>query len=192
MILLNNCMSQNDYQNQYRSDIDQWTEMWDEIQGDEEFSGKEELIPSPSAGIGNRPQDDYYDFLDSGNQFPDEESVPEEEGLLQEAKKKKRVVESKTTMNPVYPDSVGADSENPKPAWVNENLLKEIENLKKRLFQVENKMAKMGQGKKWPEKPIASDDSKIMSEIKMLQKRINKLSDSLGVEDEVSPWRVAR
>jgi len=91
----------------------------------------------------------------------------------------------------VYPDSVGEDGVNPKPAWVNKDLLKEVESLKNRLFKVENAVARMGQGKKWSAKPI-KEDSRLMSEIKALRNRIEKVSSQLGIKDEPSPWQIKR
>lgn len=158
--------------NDYRSDIDQWADMWDEMQED---LGINPPIQKPQASTFNsepldsKAQDVYYDYLDS-------------EELLQEEK----------VPNPVYPDSVGPDQENPKPVWVNENLLKEVESLKDRLFKLENQMAKMGQGKKFSEKVHSFGDKSMFAEIKALRDRIEKVSSQLGIKDEASPWQIKR
>jgi hypothetical protein len=79
--------------------------------------------------------------------------------------------------------------------WGTDKLLQEVESLKKRLFAVENKMARLGQGKKFSEKAViqGSEDGKaLMSEIKNLRKRIDRVSSSLGIKDEESPWQVKR
>jgi len=89
--------------------------------------------------------------------------------LLQETK----------TPNPVYPDSLGKDQENPKPVWVDENMLKEIEQLKNKLFDLENKLAK----------EEADDKAQsLMKKIESIRKDIDDVSDVLGIENEPSPW----
>lgn len=166
-------MSQEDY----RTEIDQWADMWDEMQQDPVVNPPmEKPQPSPWAAevIGTKAQDDYYDYLGA-------------EELFQE--------ESKTTKtpNPVYPDSVGADNQGPKPAWVNEGLLKEVESLKNRLFKLENQMARMGQAKKPATGKVhSSTDKGVFSEIKAIRDRLDRVSDQLGIKDEPSPWQIKR
>ncbi len=89
-------------------------------------------------------------------------------GLIQEEK----------TPNPVYPDSIGKDQDNPKSVWVDEDLLKEIEGLKQKLFDLENKFAKMDD----------SSEGATIEKIKSIQKQIDDVSSSLGIKDEPSPW----
>jgi hypothetical protein len=164
----------------YRSEIDQWADMWDEMSQDSVINPPmQKPEPSPWAsqvlGLGsseseNPAQDSYYDYLDS-------------EELFQEEK----------TPNPVYPDSVGPDQNGPKPVWVDEKLLKEIEGLKTRLFKVENQMARMGQGKKLAEKKVHSfNDKSMFAEIKAIRDRIEKVSSQLGIKNEPSPWQIKR
>lgn len=184
----------------YNSDFDMWIDMCDEM---DKTSGyhppREDLQPQPSAFAADvlglkanqtRSQDAFYDYLDSGDSFEDDMPAPyddphgaevDQEALFQEEK----------VQNPIYPDSVGPDNEGPKPAWVDETLLKEIESLKNRLFKVENAMARMGQGKKWTAKPIR-EDNRLMGEIKSLKTRIDRLSNQIGVTDEPSPWQIKR
>ncbi len=154
----------------FRSDLEQWMDIWDES-GDEFQS---EPAPAPEIpvadtsvlNLGDTPQDDYFGYMDSV------------EELLSEMK----------TPNPVYPDSAGKDSEDPDAAWVKEDLLKEIETLKNRLYKVENEFAKMGQGKQWSEKPVEDSGKKLLGEIESLRKKIDAVSDQLGIKDEPSPW----
>lgn len=155
----------------HRTELDGWIEMWDEAE-------KEGLIPSlkkevptlnPVSDKPTTPQDDYYTHLD----------------LLQEMEHK--------IPNPIYPDSVGPDYTNTDPKWVNENLLKEVEKLKVKLFDVENKLAsQMGGNKKWVEKAHIPEDKKLMSEIESIRKKVEELSSRLGIENEPSPWVVKR
>lgn len=154
----------------YRSEIDNWAEMWDEMQDEGIHPEIEKPKPSPFASeyMGDTGQDTYYDYLDS-------------EELLAEDK----------TQNPVYPDSVGADNSGPDPVWVSDKLLPEIEKLKDRLFKVENRMAQMGQGKKFSEKAIAEDKS-LFGEIESIRKQIERVSSQLGIKEEPSPYKTTR
>lgn len=198
-------MSQQDY----RSEIDQWADMWDEMQKSNVHPPMEKPQPSPWAAevLGTKAQDTYYDYLDAQDDYaPEPEESYDGEALLAEQKKRRvqqqrqqpaarrRLREDKTP-NPVYPDSQGNDNEQPQAVWVTDKLLQEVESLKKRLFAVENKMARLGQGKKFSEKAViqGSEDGKaLMSEIKNLRKRIDRVSSSLGIKDEESPWQVKR
>lgn len=160
--------------NDFRSDLEMWCDMWDDAQD----QGVHPAIPPAKAAdtsfSGDSAQDDYFDYLGS----------EVEEDLIQEEK----------TPNPVYPDSVGPDNEF-EPRWVKEDLLKEIEGLKSKLFAAENKLAKLGSGKKISESPLSQvkqSDNDLMSQIESLRKRINKVSDHLGIEDEPSPWEIKR
>ena len=153
-----------------RADLDYWQAMWDEMEGKGDIHpSAERPIPSTDhQGEFQTAQDLYYDFLDA-----------EHGELIQEGK----------TPNPVYPDSQGPDHTTTAAVWVTEDIIKEIEELKDKLFKVENRMAKhMGGGEKWVEKAHAPDHGKLMSEINSLRKRIEKVSSTLGVEDEPSPW----
>lgn len=161
--------------NDFRSELEMWCDLWDDAQA----QGVHPQPPKPKpvrstdefAG-GNTAQDYYFGFLDET-----------EDEVLQEEK----------IPNPIYPDTVGPDSTTTPPAWVNEDLLKEVEGLKNKLFAVENKLAKMGNGKKWTEKAIVqTNDQKLMSEIESLRKRIERVSSQLGVEHEASPWEIKR
>ncbi len=158
-----------------RADLDYWQAMWDEMESGEIHPIPEQPNPQVDPGVSTTAQDVYYDFLDAEH--------GEEPGLIQEDK----------TPNPVYPDSQGPDHTTTAAVWVTEDIVKEIEDLKDKLFKVENKMAKqMGGGEKWVEKTHDPDHGKLMSEIESLKKRIDKVSSNLGVKDEPSPWEVKR
>lgn len=149
----------------YRSDLEMWCDMWDEAQA-KGYHPTEKIQPSNTPGTG-KTQDYYYDLLDA-----------EEQQIFQETK----------TPNPVYPDSVGPDSETTPPVWADENLLKEIEGLKNKLFDVENRVAKLGGDKKWTEKAQVQKTSEPLKEIDSLRKRIEEISNKLGIKHEPSPW----
>lgn len=99
-----------------------------------------------------------------------------------------QLMQEETTPNPVYPDSVGKDQDQPKPVWVDEKLTKEIEELKNKMFELENKLAQtsgdyLSQNK---------NDSDIMKKIESIRKDIDQVSNSLGTKDEPSPWTVSK
>lgn len=163
-------------QQDYRSDLDMWQAMWDEAEKGGVHPPVESPKPAIAPGTG-KAQDIYYDYI--ADQARDE--------VLQEMK----------IPNPVYPDSAGPDSDpKPRTAWANEDLLKEVEKLKKQMFNLENKMAQLGSGKKWPEKPITQGggdrDKKLMSEIESIRKKLESVSSLLGIKNEPSPWEIKR
>lgn len=160
--------------NDIRSELEMWGNMWDEAERD--LPKPEILQQSPQAGIGTT-QDYYYDYLD------DAEGEPQ---MLSEESKL-------TTQNPVYPDSAGPDFATTPPVWVSEDLLKQVEDLKNKLFDVENRLAKeMGGGEKWMEKVHDPNHKKTLDEIESLKQRIEKVSSTLGTDHEKSPWVVKR
>jgi len=94
------------------------------------------------------------------------------------------LIQERKTPNPVYPDSAGVDQQQPEPVWVNEDMLKEIEELKNRLFKLENQFAE--KSGKFIDQELG--DKKLMSQIQSIRKQIEQVSSSLGIEDEPSPW----
>jgi len=157
----------------FRADLDMYQAMWDEMEEGESQSPT--MQPQVDPGDSHTAQDTYYDFLDAEHGA--------DPGLIQEDK----------TSNPVYPDSQGPDHTTTDAVWVTEDIVKEIEELKDKMFKLENEMAKqMGGGEKWVEKAHDPDHGKAMSEIESLKKRIEKVSNNLGVKDEPSPWEVKR
>lgn len=172
----------------FRSDLENWQNMWDQMEKEGVHPEPEapNSAPSPQSYGQDDPTDTYYSYFDDqhGQDGP-QHTDTHGDALLQEDKQK--------TPNPVYPDSVGPDYLNTKPVWVKEDAFKQIEELKGKLFDVENRLAKeMGGGDKWVEKCHHPSDEKLMSEIESLRKRIEKVSSTLGVEDEASPWVVQR
>lgn len=163
--------------NDFRSELEMWTDMWDDAQK----QNVHPEVPKPKSKdigfSGDTAQDNYFDYLNS------EEEI--------------EVLQEESTPNPVYPDSVGADSERP-AAWCKEDLLKEIESLKNKLFKAENELAKLGSDKKWNEKAVnydpqvAPNDNNLMSQIESLRKKIEKVSNHIGLEEEPSPWQIKR
>jgi len=167
-------MTENNLQ---KDSLEQWASMWDEIRDEEEKNPSSQLPQdhfqsNQTLGLGHSAppdtQDLYYGYL--------------EDEILSEQQK---------TPNPVYPDSVGPDYTTTPPVWVSEEIVKEITTLKDKLFEVENKLAKMGGDNKWSEKAqISPEGEKLLGEIKSLREKIDKMSNTLGVEHEPSPWVV--
>jgi|688.fasta_scaffold15885_4 hypothetical protein len=159
----------------YKQDIDAWTEMWDEMLE----KGVHPQVEKPKTSdfakqiFGDDPADSYYDYL-----YGEEELFSEEDVI--------------TTQNPVRMDTVGPDNKQPEPVWVKEDLLDELQQMKDRLFKLENEFAQMGQGKEFKEDPVDTTDDKMMSKFESLRKQINKLSDELGIANEPSPYKIKR
>ena len=145
---------------QTRKSLAHWQDVWD--QACEEGLFEDDTPKQSAEPVSIDPATSYIAGI---------ETEPE---LMQEDK----------TPNPVWPDSVGKDQENPEPVWVKEEIVKEIEGLKNKLFELENKFAK-DSGDFIDQ---ASGDKKVMSQIESLRKEIDKMSSSLGIENEPSPW----
>jgi hypothetical protein len=165
----------NDYTD-YKQDIDKWADMWDEMQDKciHPDLEKPKLSAFASSVLEDKPSDSYYDYLET-----EEELFSEEKDVI-------------TTQNPVRMDTVGPDQEYPDPSWNKEDFLNEIEKLKNRLFDLENKLARMGQGKKFSETPINVNDKKLIKKIENIKDQINSLSNELGVKDDPSPYKVKK
>ena len=162
--------------NDYRSDLDMWADMWDEMQQSDIHPEIEKPQPAPYAPS-RTAQDTYYDYFDAEDGFQPEV----DDQLLQEDR----------VPNPIHPSSLGHDNEQPKPVWVSEELFKEVESLKNRLFKLENQMARMGQAKTPDQKKVHSfNDKSMFSEIKALRSRIDKVSSRLGIKDEPPTWDI--
>ena len=154
----------------YKSEIDTWADMWDEMQ-DKSVNPQAEKPKQSDAAFnffGDEPTDNSYD-IDS-------------EALLQESED--------TVQNPIRMDTVGSDNKQPKPVWVEENLLSEIEKLKKRLFKIENKMARMGQKEKFTQDPVHDDGKKLMDKIESIRNDIEEVSNQLGIQNDPSPFKI--
>lgn len=165
-----------------------WADMWDEMDKSNIHPKAQRPKPSPSGNIpATTAQDTYYDYFDAEELFQ-EDSIPAAKPVrTQKPQRPQR------SQNPVYPDSVGRDDQQPQPVWVNEALLKEVESLKNRLFKLENKMARLGQSNKMGDKKVHSMfDKSMFEEIKALRQRIDRVSNALGVRDEPTPYRINR
>lgn len=156
-----------------RAELDHWADIWADMEQENIHPPTAPKQPQQmsdfAASMLGEPEspsnDDDFDFY-SAELFA-EENIP----------------------NPVYPDSVGADSEGPEAVWVNEKLLDEVQKLKDQLFKVENEMARLGQSKKFSEKPVEEQGKKLMDVIESIRKRIDKVSDQIGIKDEPSPYK---
>lgn len=163
-----------------RAELEMWADMWDEVQEKgihPDIEPVKSTSPDEPFALDSKAQDYYYDYLGSNYDIEDDEPQ-----VLQEDK----------SPNPVYPDSVGPDHTTTSPVWASDELLKEVEKLKDQLFDVENRMAKMGGDEKWSEKVHHPDDKKVMGEVESLRKRLEKVSSQLGIEHEPSPWEIKR
>lgn len=123
-------------------------------------------------------------IFDDSSKPREQESIKLDRQTYEMAGLEPQLLQEDKTPNPVYPDSVGKDQEQPKPVWVTEDMLKEIEGLKNKLFELENKFAK-NSGEFIDQ---AAGDKKVMSQIESIRSEIDKLSSSLGIEEEPSPW----
>lgn len=161
-----------DYEN-YKSEIDSWAELWDEMREKGVHPEAEKPKQSEFAAkiLGDDPADTYFDSLDN-------------DALLQESED--------TVQNPVRMDTVGPDNKQPESVWVDEDLLSEIEKLKDRLFKVENEMARMGCGDKVAQEPVKVDDKKLMTKIESIRQEIEDISSKLGIKNEPSPFRIKK
>lgn len=200
--MANKPKNQNQTFHGWKDDIEDWAQMWDEMQGTDihpPAAPKAEIAAWDEQDV-NNPHDIYYSYVadladrERGGKVKSEpyaHHVQEEDddGLIQEDQR---------TPNPVYPDSSGPDHETTPPVWVNDKIIKEIQQLKDKLFELENKLATdMGGGKKWPTKPNKAEvtqksPSPLSERIEKLRKDIEEVSSELGVEYEPSPWVVKR
>jgi hypothetical protein len=160
-------------------DIEDFCSLWDQAQkSNAEFKSKKPVkAVAPKREMPNFNEDEfehddpYFNYMDS------------EESLLQESvdknEKKKDV-----TGNPVRKWTLGKDS-NPK-IWVDEAALAEVEKLKRKLYEIECKLAAEG-GTDWQEKAVEPRDKALWGQIEKLKGQIDKLSDTLGLDYEPSP-----
>jgi hypothetical protein len=161
-------------------DIEDFCSLWDQAQkSNTEFKSKKPVkAATPKQGMPNFNEDEfehddpYFNYMDN-----------EPESLLQETvdqnEKKKNV-----TGNPVRKWTLGKDS-NPK-VWVDEAALAEVEKLKRKLYEIECKLA-ADNGTQWQEKAVEPKDKALWGQIDKLKGQIDKLSDTLGLSYEPSP-----
>lgn len=162
----------------YRAELEQWANMWDEVQ--ERDGPPEADKQEPGNGFGSNQTLGFGSSV--GDEAPD---MPDAQDLYYSCLDDDILSEENKTPNPVYPDTIGPDHETTPSVWVSEEIVKEITTLKDKLFEVENKLARMGGDEKWAEK--AQDDpdqGNLLGEIKSLREKIEKLSSTLGTEHE--------
>lgn len=156
---------------QQENDFAQWVDMWDQALKSTDFKKNGGVsVPASQKGIDSNstPQDFYWNHLN------DEEMLTEEK-----------------SSNPVYPDSTGKDQDKPKPAWVKEDLVEEISDLKLKLYDIEVELNKSDSGDgKWSEKCHETTSDKYMTQIQSLKDKIDSLSNKLGLDEETpcSQW----
>jgi hypothetical protein len=166
-------MSDNNYQD-YKSQIDVWASMWDEMDDDK--------IHPP---LQKPERSDFASKIFGNQDFENDDQEEEDPGLIQEAES--------VTQNPVRVNTAGRDDKHPEPCWVKEDLLSEIEKLKNSLFDMENKLARMGQPEKKLQKSKNQKDQDVLKKIESIRKDIDDLSDKLGIgKQDVSLFAVKK
>ena len=192
-----------------REDFNDYCDMWDKACSDGIFDDAPSAPPTPTTFLGLGGGFESDGFEDQEPDFVDEELIHERAGdpyfdyvqsMINENKKAptkksvKKVTENKKSPNPIYPDSIGKDQSSPKAAWLNNKVLEEVVKLKQQLYNLECKInTTEGGGKKWSEKAKSQPEgTKLWTQIESLRKKIDILSDSLGLKDESeqSTWNV--
>jgi len=160
----------------YKSEIDQWVDIWDEMQKKSVHPEPEKLVDKTDKSdfVDDNPRDDYFSGVFSQELFTEEEyKVP----------------------NPVRVDTKGPDNKKPDPVWVSEDLLPEIEKLKDRLFNLENEMASLKSNKK-TETPVHMDldmsKDDLSKKISSIRDEIEKVSSQLGIKNEPSSFSMPK
>lgn len=159
----------------YKAEIDDWADMWDEMQSKEMHPKIQPTEMSPFAA-------DLLGDFDEGPTDGGEANESEPE-IIQE------IAEEESVPNPVRVDTAGQDQQQPEPVWVSEKLLPEIEELKNKLFKLENDLARMGQGEEVVLNPIENDGKDLMEKIETIRKNIEAVSSQLGIKNEPSAFR---
>lgn len=166
------------------STFDDYCKLWDKACEDGLFKDAQKSQPSTTSFLG---------LGTSGSSFDDApfQDVVMDTDLIQERvgdpyfDYMKMLLETSKAANPVYPDSIGKDQDAPKPAWVDEKAMEAVEKLKKELYELECKLnTEDAGGKKWVEKCHHPKDQKVWSQLEGLRKKIDNLSDNLGLKNE--------
>lgn len=174
-------------------DLNDFCNLWDKACQSGIFD--EEEVERPPLQLGDGLAAKLGLNLDDEDEYEEETGddpyygYNEDESLLQETAKKR-------TPNPIYPASSGKDQNQPKPTWVDNKMFERVEDLKRRLYNIECKLGEQDAGgKRWTERAIQSPaGQKLISQIESLRTQIDELSDMLGIEDEPeqSMWAVAK
>ena len=145
----------------YRDELEQWMDLWNQAEKNDLIPKESKLTPQ-AADL----SDYYYDNLDR---------MAEEEGMLQE---------SEDVVNPIMTGSKGKDSD-PEVPWIDNDSIEEVAELKRQLYEIECQLiTKEAGGKKWNEKPILAKNEAISDKIESIKKKIDKLSDKLGLGEK--------
>lgn len=177
------------------NEFEDFCDMWDQACEEGIFDDAPGLPPM-QLGNGLAAKMGIYDDLEEDMEGDEADysylaGTDTEDDLLQEERKGK----SKTTPNPIYPDSSGPDMSRPRPVWVEMDAFEKLAELKYKLYDIECKLGEEDAGgKRWHEKVHEVGGKKLLSQIDSLKKQIDDLSDSLGLEDEPeqSVWKVER
>ena len=86
--------------------------------------------------------------------------------------------EKVSSVNPIHPDSVGKDQDQPNPVWVQNDGLKEIAELKQKIHDLESKVS----GYFGDENESKMD--KVISQVNEMRKQLDRLSNKFGIDDE--------
>lgn len=158
-----------------KHDIEDWAEMWDEMQ--ESSPEFEDIDPSLSYSTTDPDlSDPYYQSMDL-ELFQEGESTetPDVIGPDQTV--------NDQPANPLYPTTTGPDSAGTPPVWLDNKILIEIEEIQNKMFDLENKIAaSMGGDGEWVEKSLEPDFQKYLTEMKKLRKKLEELSSKVGLE----------
>lgn len=172
-----------------RQNFEDYCKLWDKACEDGVFAGVEAPPPTHTSYLGlgtSGPNPDHADLYPEEDVFLDEKLIQERAGDPYFDYLKVLLAEGKSA-NPIYPDSVGKDQDAPKPAWVDEKVFEEVEKLKKQLYDLEVKLnTEEAGGKKWVEKCHHPETKKVWTQIESMRKRIDTLSNNLGLKDEPS------
>ena len=175
-------------------DIDKYSQMWDKAVEQGVFPKETKEVPEDSADddyevgtdfFGTYAREDQYDLDRPLNECDVNywKSVSEERQVTE--KQAKRVANKLgSAFNPVYPNTVGKDQDVGTPAHVTPNWgvggkeLNDLEDLKKRLYDLEVKLSSAGIIKAKQKKD--NDENTILKSMEDLKKQIDQLSDSLN------------
>ena len=157
-----------------KDDFDAWCDLWDQ-------ACKKNIFPE-SPKLQPRIESDDDDVV--GDYYGNIDRQASEEGMLHEGS-------SSDSANPIFPDSVGKDSNFDRlTTWVDEKPIEAVADLKRKLCDIECKLnAKDAGGTKWNNehnKAYETNDKAIWKQISTLKEKIDQLSNNLGFRDDPS------
>lgn len=164
----------------HRDEFQNWCDMWDDAQAAGIFPDLPPVQPVSSFGIDDPDADsaaaDYYNNLD----YEASEVLHERTGY---------------SPNPVYPDSVGKDQDFPTTPWNDNRAIETVAAIKRKLYDIECRLNDQDAGgKRWQEGPVKINDKRVWTQIESLKRRLDVLSDALGLQNEPpqSMWKTRR